>query len=207
VSVCVCVCLSLSVCLSLYLSVSVYVCVRVFIPVKLGVVSFPLCVCLCLSLSVCVCLFCVCLRLSATVCVSTSQPLQVHFVLYFVELTLLTLGDDTSLFATHIGQRLTTLWFQLLQPPRYGQHLQMHLETLMQIADCMNLHQVERKRMRWLYVFFGFISLGIYIQNALTSLAYHSMAEQTWGFGLFLAKYLYFDLSYRGNKVCVCVCV
>lgn len=126
----------------------------------------------------------------------TNIPIKlglVHFGLYLIEYVVV---QNNLLTYSHVGQRMTTLWFQLVQNKRDGQHLQMHLETLMQVCD---LWSVVRPQAVWLQALLIGVVLGVFVQNALTSLAYHSLAEQLLGLVLFLCKYLVFDLQPQGG--------
>ncbi|KAH9246830.1 hypothetical protein BASA81_015608 [Batrachochytrium salamandrivorans] len=125
----------------------------------------------------------------------TNIPIKfglVHFVLYLVEYLVV---QNNLLTYSHVGQRMTTLWFQLVQHKRDGQHLQMHLETLMQVCDLWSVTLGNCSL--WLRVMLLGMVLGVFVQNAVTSLAYHSLVEQLLGLGLFLCKYLLFDLQPR----------
>lgn len=127
----------------------------------------------------------------------TNIPIKlgiVHGVLYMMEYII-----DPELFKRHVGQRLTTLWYQLIQFPRFGQHLQMHVETLVQAADALYSKKMFGnllvRAVLWTVI------TGILVQDALTSLAYHSFTEQVVGFGLGIVKLLCFDWAARGSRI------
>eukprot|EP00924_Labyrinthula_sp_SR-Ha-C_P003095 snap_masked-scaffold_50-processed-gene-1.62-mRNA-1 protein AED:0.20 eAED:0.20 QI:0/0/0/1/1/1/2/0/217 len=64
----------------------------------------------------------------------TNIPIKsgmLHFLLYAGEIFLI----NKTLFFKHFGQRLTTLWLQLFENPRWGQHFHMQTEGLLQIID------------------------------------------------------------------------
>lgn len=106
----------------------------------------------------------------------------VHTCLYGIEFF-----RDRKLFSRHVGQRLTTLWVQFLEHPRWGQHLHMQTETLLQIFDIFSrskpkdFSDIEVWILRFFVVLFA-------LTNYLTSMGYHTFFEQTLGFVLCLAK-------------------
>ena len=128
---------------------------------------------------------------------ATNVPIKLglfHMTLYAFEFWL-----DRELFPRHIGQRFTTLWYQLLQPERYGQHLQMHVETLMQLCDAesrANALGYPAPAVAAMYMAGSIVML----QNALTSMGWHSAQEQAIGFALALLK-LAFDYSALGAEL------
>ena len=126
----------------------------------------------------------------------TNIPIKlglVHGFLYFFEFFL-----DIDLFRRHIGQRFTTLWYQLLQPERLSQHLQMQIETVMQLTDALYSKNIREKKLLkgsiWIFIF------AITFQNAVTSLGWHSLHEQSIGFFLVIMKLVLFDLSWNGSR-------
>jgi hypothetical protein len=98
--------------------------------------------------------------------------------------------NTNDIFEFHIGQRLTTLWYQFFQNERYGQHLHMQIETALQICDDLFINKtafpttIER-----LYLYFiGFLML---FTNAVTSSGFHTFEEQTYGFIYCIVKLIY----------------
>lgn len=136
-----------------------------------------------------------------TVAMATNVPIKlglIHGGLYLGEFFL-----NRELFKLHVGQRFTTLWYQLLQPHRFGQHLQMHFETLVQVADVLSsetLATVSKTLKNVIRAVLYVVIAGILLQNALTSMGWHSIEEQATGFVLVCIKYFVFDLSKRGAK-------
>jgi len=127
----------------------------------------------------------------------TNVPIKlgaVHLCLYLIEFI-----KDPVLFRRHVGQRLTTLWWQMLQNHRLGQHFQMQIETCMQIADVLTRRSEARYNVGHCVVFAG-ISILIFCQAALTSLGWHNFNEQFAGFSLAMVKLL-FDYSVQGTKL------
>jgi len=128
---------------------------------------------------------------------ATNVPIKLgvlHVALYATEF-----WYDRGLFRRHVGQRFTTLWYQLPQPPRYGQHLQMQLETLMQLCDALARREAAA------YPLGAVVAIGgagtvVMAQSALTSIGWHSMQEQSAGFALALLK-LALDYSPYGVRV------
>jgi len=116
-----------------------------------------------------------------------------HGVLYFGEFFL-----DPQLFKRHIGQRFTTLWYQLFQHHRYGQHLQMHMETLIQLADALHSSKLSQRVVVQIAIWTAI--LIVLLQDAMTSVGWHSFEEQAIGFGIGALK-LCFDLTARGARV------
>lgn len=116
-----------------------------------------------------------------------------HMVLYGIELF-----RDHHIFTFHTGQRLTTLWFQFFQHQRWGQHLHMQTETLLQIVDVyqsdgFRTYTVAEKTV---------LASGacvLCVTNLITSVAYHTWEEQVIGYLITLAK-LFVDYGY-GTKV------
>jgi len=132
------------------------------------------------------------------IAIATNVPIKlgvVHGILYAFEFFL-----DPNLFKRHVGQRLTTLWFQLFQFQRFGQHLQMHIETLVQAADVLT-SKSPLARHTVVKVFLYVVIAGVLTQNALTSLGWHSLKEQAIGFGLGMLKLVAFDLAPHGARL------
>jgi len=112
----------------------------------------------------------------------------VHAAMFSLELY-----RSPKLFSRHVGQRLSTLWVQFFQHPRWGQHLHMQTETLLQVIDihhlkrCSNVEEDMLKCVGFLMMFTNFV----------TSSAYHTFEEQTIGFVFALVK-LCVDYSHFG---------
>lgn len=128
----------------------------------------------------------------------TNIPIKlgmVHLAFYLVEFF-----RDPAMFQRHCGQRLGTLWWQfLLQNERWGQHLQMQIETCMQVADAMQRRDVAKYSSLHLLLF-AVITALLLCQAALTSLGWHDFDEQFKGFCLAIVK-LAFDYSPLGQRL------
>jgi hypothetical protein len=114
----------------------------------------------------------------------------VHVFLYGVEL-----WHDPRSGERHVGQRLTTLWLQLIEDPRFGQHLHMQLETLLQLCDVRDRQRrgLVARYPLWVQVGFLLIGLVMAVTNLVTSCCYHSLREQLIGLALAVAKLAAFD--------------
>lgn len=132
-------------------------------------------------------------------CNITNKPIKygvLHFVFYTMEFF-----KDKDQFQIHVGQRITSLWMQTLQHHRNGQHLQMQIETLLQIADCFFPRAIysssngETKYTSILERAILLISASmLVITSILTSMAYHTHDEQMIGLGFAFLK-LFFDYT------------
>jgi hypothetical protein len=132
---------------------------------------------------------------------------------------------DYDAFSLHTGQRVTTLWYQYLQHHRWGQHLHMQVETLLQVLDLVTLGAIvverrrgtrssatsdtvessKRQQLRRGYrerpvaqAFLAIVVLLMVIQNLITSSAYHTLAEQLVGYVLCCFK-LAWDYTEAGS--------
>ena len=114
----------------------------------------------------------------------------VHAFLYGVEL-----WHDPRSGERHVGQRLTTLWLQLAEDPRFGQHLHMQLETLLQLCDARERQRrgLVSRYPPWVQLGFLLVALAMAVTNLVTSCCYHSLREQLVGLALALAKLVAFD--------------
>jgi len=96
----------------------------------------------------------------------------------------------------HIGQRLTTMWMQFFENPRWGQHFHMQLETVLQLADIAD-RQVASKTGPYYPtpVRIGFFAVAglMAFTNLITSCCYHTLTEQLIGAALALFKIVCFD--------------
>jgi len=90
------------------------------------------------------------------------------------------------------------LWYQLLQPVRYGQHLQLHIETVLQAADAISQPWSKDKFIPKTGLFL--VIFIIFLHHALTSYAYHSFKAPSFGFVLGTIKII-FDYSMEGSKI------
>lgn len=127
----------------------------------------------------------------------TNWPVKmgaVHACLYMLEFF-----RDKHLFQRHFGQRITSLYYQLFQPSRFGQHLQMQLETLLQIADAIRSGNFTKSVLAQSILWS--IAMIMVIQSALTSYGWHSFEEQLLGFILVSVKLLMFDFTARGAMI------
>mmetsp|Transcript_1534 Transcript_1534/g.1746 ORF Transcript_1534/g.1746 Transcript_1534/m.1746 type:complete len:262 (+) Transcript_1534:101-886(+) len=115
----------------------------------------------------------------------------VHLSLYALEFY-----RSPSLFTRHIGQRLTTLWFQVFQHPRWGQHLHMQTETLLQVVDVHSLASFRKAELDFCKTIGGLMLFT----NLITSSAYHTFKEQAIGFFFTLLK-LVGDYSKLGHDI------
>ena len=130
---------------------------------------------------------------------ATNRPVRqglLHAAAYAVEL-----GWDRLAGRRHVGQRLTTLWIQVAQHGRWGQHVQMQLETLAQVCDA----SARSKAGMVAYplparVGMAALAVGMLAQVALTSVGWHSLHEQAVGVALGLGK-LAFDYTATGSKI------
>ena len=118
-----------------------------------------------------------------------------HMCFYGIELF-----RDEDIFAFHTGQRLTTLWFQFLQHRRWGQHLHMQTETLLQIVDvaqsgAFSSYSIPEKAV---------LAAGacmLCLTNLITSIAYHTWEEQAIGYLLTLAKlFIDYGVGHEVNR-------
>jgi len=107
----------------------------------------------------------------------------VHLFLYGSELYF-----EGSRASVHIGQRLTTLWVQVLQHERNGQHLQMQTETLLQVVDILGDDSRKSRYPFRVYQGFFMVAFIMIFTNLITSIGYHTFEEQAIGFGFYLAK-------------------
>ena len=113
----------------------------------------------------------------------------VHSFIYVLELFW-----DTDSGKRHIGQRITTLWMQLYENPRFGQHFHMQLETSLQVADMFK--REHKKHVKYNYFFkaaFVMIIALMMVTNYITSSGYHTFHEQLIGAALASAKLIFFD--------------
>eukprot|EP00924_Labyrinthula_sp_SR-Ha-C_P003083 snap_masked-scaffold_50-processed-gene-1.49-mRNA-1 protein AED:0.06 eAED:0.06 QI:0/0/0/1/1/1/2/0/241 len=125
----------------------------------------------------------------------TNIPIKsgmLHFLLYAGEIFLI----NKTLFFKHFGQRLTTLWLQLFENPRWGQHFHMQTEGLLQIIDIFVYlqKQPEDKKINLNKILqvFAFIFM---FTNFVTSSAYHTLQEQVIGAIICYIK-IFFDYSH-----------
>lgn len=119
----------------------------------------------------------------------------VHGFLYGIELY-----RDGELFTFHVGQRLSTLWVQFFENPRWGQHLHMQTETLLQIVDVFQSEKAQSYSALERYLLIGCAVLFV-LTNLITSIAYHTFEEQLIGFLLTLVKlFLDYDIAMPYNK-------
>lgn len=132
----------------------------------------------------------------------TNIPIKVglfHFLLYFFEANLF-----PTILPFHIGQRLSTMWLQAFENPRWGQHFHMQVETLLQLIDleqqAQNKSLPQHGFMTFFRVFSGFFMLTMIFTNCVTSSAYHTLKEQLIGAFLAFIKLIY-DYSEIGNQV------
>lgn len=125
---------------------------------------------------------------------ATNVPIKLgvaHAFLYGCELAL-----DPESGERHIGQRLTTLWLQFFEDPRWGQHFHMQLETVLQVADAFDRddNRVASKRFpQAVRVVFAGIAAAMALTNLITSIGYHTFFEQMVGAVLAIAKLFFFD--------------
>ncbi|GBG25611.1 Hypothetical Protein FCC1311_018302 [Hondaea fermentalgiana] len=115
----------------------------------------------------------------------------VHVFLYGCELY-----NDPANAERHIGQRLTTLWLQFFENPRWGQHFHMQLETFLQVIDILSREVEGKLPKRSRYPDFVHAGLAIIvalmmITNLVTSSAYHTFYEQTIGAAAAIVKLLF----------------
>lgn len=115
----------------------------------------------------------------------TNKPIKIgliHLCIYSLELF-----REKEIFMYHTGQRLSTLWLQLIEHERWGQHLHMQLETALQIIDLTLSNrfkfysQVEKGFLYATFVLFLFLHL-------VTSSAYHTWEEQLIGYIIAVLK-------------------
>lgn len=123
----------------------------------------------------------------------------VHAIMYGVELVL-----DPYSAKRHIGQRMTTLWMQVFENPRFGQHFHMQLETGVQVLDMFKRDHENYVIYSWPIkaILCGIIVLMIFT-NYITSCCFHTLEEQLVGALLALAKLTlidYFRLCEPINK-------
>jgi len=121
----------------------------------------------------------------------------VHVVLYGYELYY-----DPQSAQRHLGQRLSTMWLQFFEHPRWGQHFHMQLETVLQVCDIF-VRRDERLHPRPkpsgenapdpLALGLGAIAFLMALTNLITSCCYHTLSEQLIGAFLALGKLLAFD--------------
>eukprot|EP00514_Thraustochytrium_sp_LLF1b_P008971 CAMPEP_0184549790 /NCGR_PEP_ID=MMETSP0199_2-20130426/12307_1 /TAXON_ID=1112570 /ORGANISM="Thraustochytrium sp., Strain LLF1b" /LENGTH=301 /DNA_ID=CAMNT_0026944537 /DNA_START=144 /DNA_END=1049 /DNA_ORIENTATION=+ len=114
----------------------------------------------------------------------------IHLVLYAAEMMV-----DQDLAERHMGQRMTTMWMQTIEHPRWGQHFHMQLEAVLQIADLL-----KRKRKgetsqfpSFLHVLLGVFAFIMVVTNFVTSCCYHTLSEQVIGAVLACVKLVGFD--------------
>lgn len=136
----------------------------------------------------------------------TNFPIKIglmHLVLYTFEYFYF-----PELVSTHIGQRLSTLWLQYFENPRWGQHFHMQMETALQIcdiitrADKVNGNRFKnKKKLFWMIglVFCRLVLVAMLLTNFITSSAYHTFKEQCLGAVVALAK-IVFDYHSYGQK-------
>ena len=118
----------------------------------------------------------------------TNIPIKLgilHGCLYFIEWS--NGKSRGTVLSTHIGQRLTTLWVQGFQNPRWGQHLHMQIETMLQILEAMPVVGTFGT----LFLTSAFIAL--LTQAGITSSGFHTFEEQMLGFLSAVAKSVILD--------------
>jgi len=121
----------------------------------------------------------------------------VHVFLYGAELYF-----DPRNAERHIGQRLTTLWMQFFENPRWGQHFHMQIETALQVIDIFSV-DAEREVPRFppmVRSVLGAIVWLMFVTNFITSSGYHTLEEQLIGAAVALLK-LFFDYYYSTEHV------
>jgi len=119
-----------------------------------------------------------------------------HFILYTIEALY-----DQQAVKYHIGQRVTTLWAQALQNPRWGQHLHMQVECLLQICDVLGREskrpldkKVFGERNQYGQTIKGTlycIALTCVVTNGITSIGYHNLYEQCMGLACTALKLIF----------------
>jgi len=117
-----------------------------------------------------------------------------HLLFFGVELIY-----DKETAARHIGQRFTTLWMQMFEHHRWGQHFHMQVETLLQVVDSLQ-HRKEKYPVysRMFLIMIGFVMC---LTNLITSIGYHTWREQLIGALLALLKVFLFDYSNSSSWV------
>lgn len=112
----------------------------------------------------------------------SNVPIKIGFVhayIYAFEIL-----RSPKLFPYHLGQRLTTLWVQFFEHHRWGQHLHMQVETVLQLVDLLGRDSYSAMERGVLY---GLVGL-FFFTNFITSTAYHTWEEQSIGFVIALVK-------------------